>query len=127
MANAWVCYFSPDRQSQHCMLTTPPPSQYLLQVRTCPGRRIMIFRLLSNNVMQNEAGSDEEEESPQMQLPTDIPWLSHTFPFYTALNESATQIRSAVLASLPDHAKARELVTIYYKHAAFMYVMTSHR
>ena len=59
-----------------------------------------------------------------MQLPTDIPWLSHTFPFYTAVNETAAGIRSSVLASLPDHAKARELVNLYYKHAAWMYVMS---
>ncbi|KAI0741469.1 hypothetical protein C8Q80DRAFT_1109932 [Daedaleopsis nitida] len=72
-------------------------------------------------LLQNEAGSDEEEESPQLQLPTDIPWLSHTFPFYTAVNEAAAGIRNSVLSSLPDHAKARQLVDIYYKHAAWMY------
>ncbi|KAI0716023.1 hypothetical protein C8T65DRAFT_642581 [Cerioporus squamosus] len=69
----------------------------------------------------NEAGSDDEEDGPQIQLPTDIPWLSHTFPFSTAINETAAGIRSSVLASLPDHAKARELVNLYYKHAAWMY------
>ncbi|KAI0331503.1 hypothetical protein GY45DRAFT_1345320 [Cubamyces sp. BRFM 1775] len=69
----------------------------------------------------NEAGSDDEEDSPQMQLPTDIPWLSHTFPFYTAVNETAGGIRNAVLAALPDHAKARRLATVYFKHAAWMY------
>ena len=57
-----------------------------------------------------------------MQLPAEIPWLSHTFPFYTAPNEIATGIRETVLASLPDQVKARELVTIYYRHAAWMYV-----
>lgn len=57
-----------------------------------------------------------------MQLPTDIPWLSHTFPFYTAVNETAGGIRDAVLAALPDHAKARRLATVYFKHAAWMYV-----
>ena len=59
-----------------------------------------------------------------MQLPTEIPWLSHTFPFYSAVSETAAGVRETVLASLPDHAKARELVTIYYKHAAWMYVMS---
>ena len=59
-----------------------------------------------------------------MQLPTEIPWLSHTFPFYNAVSETAAGVRETVLASLPDHAKARELVTIYYKHAAWMYVMS---
>ncbi|TBU30737.1 hypothetical protein BD311DRAFT_754294 [Dichomitus squalens] len=68
-----------------------------------------------------EAGSDDEEINPQLQLPTEIPWLSHTFPFSTAVTETAAGIRETVLASLPDHAKARELVTIYYKHAAWMY------
>ncbi len=29
-----------------------------------------------------------------------------------------------MLASLPDHAKARQLVNLYYKHAAWMYVMS---
>ena len=60
-----------------------------------------------------------------MQLPAEIPWLSHTFPFYTAISETATGIRETVLASLPDQAKARELVTIYYRHAAWMYVTSS--
>ncbi|TFK91717.1 hypothetical protein K466DRAFT_541117 [Polyporus arcularius HHB13444] len=72
-------------------------------------------------LLQNEAGSDDEEDSPQIQLPTDIPWLSHTFPFSTAVTETAAGIRNSVLASLPDHAKARELVNLYYKHAAWMY------
>ncbi|KAI0793976.1 hypothetical protein C8Q74DRAFT_1194559 [Fomes fomentarius] len=76
-------------------------------------------------LLQNEAGSDDEEDSPQMQLPTDIPWLSHTFPFYTAVSETAEGIRNSVLNSLPDHAKARELVEIYYKHAAWMYTPIS--
>lgn len=57
-----------------------------------------------------------------MQLPTDIPWLSHTFPFYTAVHETAGGIRSAVLAALPDIDKARRLTDIYFKHAAWMYV-----
>ncbi|KAI1796561.1 fungal-specific transcription factor domain-containing protein [Ganoderma leucocontextum] len=72
-------------------------------------------------LLQQEAGSDDEEDSPQMQLPAEIPWLSHTFPFYTAVSETAAGIRETVLASLPDQAKARELVTIYYRHAAWMY------
>ena len=40
------------------------------------------------------------------------------------MNEAAASIRSSVLSSLPDHAKARQLVDIYYKHAAWMYVMS---
>ncbi|KAI0349656.1 hypothetical protein OH77DRAFT_1499462 [Trametes cingulata] len=71
----------------------------------------------------NEAGSDDEGESPQMQLPVpaDIPWLSHTFPFYTAVSETAGGIRSLVLDALPERTKARRLATIYFKHAAWMY------
>ena len=57
-----------------------------------------------------------------MQLPTEIPWLSHSFPLYAAVSETAAGIRSAVLAALPDPTRARELVEIYYKHAAWMYV-----
>ncbi|KAI8996354.1 fungal-specific transcription factor domain-containing protein [Trametes punicea] len=72
-------------------------------------------------LLQNEAGSDTEDDSPQIQLPADIPWLSHKFPFYTALDENAGGIRDAVLAALPDHAKARRLASIYFKHAAWMY------
>ncbi|KAI0372783.1 hypothetical protein BV20DRAFT_1119753 [Pilatotrama ljubarskyi] len=72
-------------------------------------------------LLQNEAGSDDEGDSPQMQLPTDIPWLSHTFPFYTAVSETAGGIRGAVLDALPDRTKARRLATIYFKHAAWMY------
>ncbi|EIW58718.1 uncharacterized protein TRAVEDRAFT_149071 [Trametes versicolor FP-101664 SS1] len=72
-------------------------------------------------LLQNEAGSDDEADSPQMKLPTDIPWLSHTFPFYTAVHETADGIRNLVLNALPDHDKARRLVTIYFKHAAWMY------
>ncbi|KAH9935867.1 uncharacterized protein BXZ73DRAFT_45273 [Epithele typhae] len=72
-------------------------------------------------LLQNEAGSEEEDDSPQMQLPTEIPWLSHSFPFYAAVSETAPGIRTSVLGALPDHARARELVNLYYKHAAWMY------
>ncbi|OSD03011.1 hypothetical protein PYCCODRAFT_1444750 [Trametes coccinea BRFM310] len=69
----------------------------------------------------NEAGSDDEEGSPQISLPTDIPWLSQNFPFHVAMDESEDGIRTAVLAALPDHTKARRLASIYFKHAAWMY------
>ncbi|KAI9064177.1 hypothetical protein FKP32DRAFT_1591599 [Trametes sanguinea] len=72
-------------------------------------------------LLQNEAGSDDEEGSPQISLPTDIPWLSQSFPFHVAMDESEDGIRNAVLAALPDHTKARRLASIYFKHAAWMY------
>ena len=57
-----------------------------------------------------------------MQLPTEIPWLSHSFPFYAAVSETAAGMRAAILAGLPDPARARELVELYYRHAAWMFV-----
>ncbi|KAI0763750.1 hypothetical protein BD413DRAFT_483629 [Trametes elegans] len=72
-------------------------------------------------LLQNEAGSDDESDSPQIQLPADIPWLSQSFPFYTPVNGSAEGITNAVLSALPDHAKARRLASLYFKHAAWMY------
>ncbi|CDO73241.1 hypothetical protein BN946_scf185008.g3 [Trametes cinnabarina] len=71
--------------------------------------------------LQNEAGSDDEQDSPQIQLPTDIPWLSHKFPLYTSVDEREDDIRNALFAALPDHARARSLSALYFKHAAWMY------
>ncbi|KAI0641862.1 fungal-specific transcription factor domain-containing protein [Trametes meyenii] len=72
-------------------------------------------------LLQNEAGSDDEEASPQMHIPRDLPWISYTFPFSTTVNESPGDARARVLDALPDHAKARRLANIYFKHAAWMY------
>ncbi|KAI0629194.1 hypothetical protein C8Q77DRAFT_1066223 [Trametes polyzona] len=73
-------------------------------------------------LLQNEAGSDEEEDSPQIALPPDVPWISQTFPFYTAIGgTSGSKIRDVVVAALPKREEAQRLATIYFKHAAWMY------
>ncbi|OBZ66409.1 putative zinc transporter cis4 [Grifola frondosa] len=72
-------------------------------------------------LLQNEAGSDDEVESPQIPLPTDIHWLSHTFPFSSSVHETGIGIRSSIMALLPEASKARRLAGIYYQHAAWMY------
>ncbi|OCH93710.1 hypothetical protein OBBRIDRAFT_790061 [Obba rivulosa] len=72
-------------------------------------------------LLQNEEGADDDVESPQVTLPTDIPWLSHTFPFASSVDETAAVVRGQIVQLLPDVEKARQLAEIYYKHAAWMY------
>ncbi|KAI0091797.1 hypothetical protein BDY19DRAFT_885596 [Irpex rosettiformis] len=71
-------------------------------------------------LLQNEEGGGDEAENDQIALPSDIPWLGHGFPFTTA-SETRLQVRSFLLSQLPEPAKARHLVDIYYRHCGWMY------
>ncbi|KDQ61627.1 hypothetical protein JAAARDRAFT_31102 [Jaapia argillacea MUCL 33604] len=76
--------------------------------------------------LQNEAGLGEEDsESPGLQLPTDIPWLSYTFPWGPSLSQSTEDVREVVYRLLPDPPRAQKLVDLYYRHAAWMYMPIS--
>ncbi|EMD39039.1 hypothetical protein CERSUDRAFT_133798 [Gelatoporia subvermispora B] len=70
---------------------------------------------------QNEDGGDDDVESPQVTFPAELPWLNHTFPFASTVDETAVGVRQQIIQLLPDAAKARQLAEIYYKHAAWMY------
>ncbi|KAA1468740.1 hypothetical protein DENSPDRAFT_834151 [Dentipellis sp. KUC8613] len=78
-------------------------------------------------LLKNEAGSSDEDEvaSPEVPLPTDIPWLAHAFPFNTT--RSSDSIRGSLLGLLPNASKARQLADIYFQHAAWMYTPIDQR
>ncbi|KAJ3753480.1 hypothetical protein EV360DRAFT_97010 [Lentinula raphanica] len=74
----------------------------------------------------NEQGSDEEEKPPGSDLtipssiPSDVPWLSLTFPFTpTPMNRDA--VRNNIISLLPDRSSAQQLSQQYFQHAAWMY------
>ncbi|EJD08184.1 uncharacterized protein FOMMEDRAFT_138150 [Fomitiporia mediterranea MF3/22] len=57
-----------------------------------------------------------------LSLPVDIPWLSHVFPFSPSLNQAAADnLRSTLLAALPDTPTARGLADLYFANASWMY------
>ncbi|GBE86510.1 hypothetical protein SCP_0903890 [Sparassis crispa] len=72
-------------------------------------------------LLQNEEGDEHSGESPQISLPTDIPWLSHTFPFSPSVNQSLEIVRASILDLLPEASEAHRLAEIYYRHAGWMY------
>ena len=71
--------------------------------------------------VQNEEGEEAAFENPQAILPTTLPWLSYAFP--NGENQSPESIRSSLVSCLPDVTEARRLVGLYFKHAAWMYVI----
>lgn len=79
--------------------------------------------LFVDDAEQNEEGEDDDVESPEFSLPTDIPWLSHTFPFSASIRETSAGLRESIMSYLPDAMRARRLADIYYKHAAWMCVL----
>ena len=70
-------------------------------------------------------GGDDETENAEIALPTDIPWLSHIFPFAPTPSETRLDVRHFLLSSLPEVGQARHLVQIYYRHSGWMYVFIS--
>lgn len=72
----------------------------------------------------NEGSSDDEDDSlPALDSssgPSDITWLSHTFPFAAPANVTAEHIRQTIMSKLPDMQEAKSLCDIYYRHAAWM-------
>ncbi|KZT09905.1 uncharacterized protein LAESUDRAFT_722057 [Laetiporus sulphureus 93-53] len=72
-------------------------------------------------LLQNEEGAEDDVESPQGPLPTDIPWLSHAFPFSTSVIESIPDIRNSLISLLPELSEVRRLAALYFKHGAWMY------
>ena len=71
--------------------------------------------------------ADGEDSSPSPTLvdpcgPSDIPWLSHAFPFSAPVGVTAENVRQMVMSKLPPVEVARMLQDIYFRHAAWMYV-----
>ncbi|EJD07477.1 uncharacterized protein FOMMEDRAFT_75316 [Fomitiporia mediterranea MF3/22] len=69
-----------------------------------------------------QSDHSDGEEHHMLALPVDIPWLSHAFPFSPSLNQAAADdLRSTLLAALPDAPTARELADLYFANASWMY------
>ncbi|KAG6810865.1 hypothetical protein H0H92_010021 [Tricholoma furcatifolium] len=94
------------------------------------GGRSTFFGQTANSwyLLQNEAGYEETEDpsfhdSPQ---PTDIPWLNYAFPFTPPAIKTAETLRVSIVEFLPrPAAAARKICDIYYRHAAWMFVIHS--
>ncbi|EGO23157.1 hypothetical protein SERLADRAFT_471933 [Serpula lacrymans var. lacrymans S7.9] len=54
-------------------------------------------------------------------MPSDIPWLSHAFPFASTTAKLAENTRGTLLSFLPRASTTRNIADMYYKHAAFLY------
>ncbi|KAI0065627.1 hypothetical protein BV25DRAFT_1714330 [Artomyces pyxidatus] len=75
-------------------------------------------------LLQNEENDDDDFEppaSPEVTLPTHVPWLSHAFPF-AGVDKSVEEVRATLFSYLPDAATAQNLADIYYRNAAWMYM-----
>jgi len=72
-------------------------------------------------LLQNEEGGEDEVESPEGPLPSDIPWISYSFPFSASVAESSSGVRASLINCLPAASEARRLAALYFKHAAWMY------
>ncbi|KAH8116339.1 hypothetical protein DFH11DRAFT_1506188 [Phellopilus nigrolimitatus] len=71
-------------------------------------------------LLQGDHSDDEEKDG--LTLPADVPWLSHAFPFTPSLNQAAAEdLRSILIAALPDAPTARLLADHYFTNAAWMY------
>jgi len=71
--------------------------------------------------------ADGEDSTPSPTLadptsPSDIPWLSHAFPFSATVGDTAENVRQMVMSKLPPVEVARMLCGIYFRHAAWLYV-----
>lgn len=72
-------------------------------------------------LLQNEDGTEEASESPQSALPSDIPWISYTFPFSSSATLTPSSVRASLIDMLPGLPEARRLAALYFRHAAWMY------
>ncbi|KAF9258724.1 hypothetical protein L218DRAFT_1063037 [Marasmius fiardii PR-910] len=86
-----------------------------------PGGRTTFFGQTANSwyLLQNEGSDEEEARSPTLEpiMPTDIPWLSFSFPFAS----STEGLRGTIISLLPKAPIARHLSNMYFRHAAWMY------
>jgi len=56
-------------------------------------------------------------------MPADVLWLNYAFPFTSTLSKTADGVRGSIIGLLPGSSHARKFCEIYYRHAAWMYVM----
>ncbi|EAU90340.1 hypothetical protein CC1G_09022 [Coprinopsis cinerea okayama7 len=79
-------------------------------------------------LLQIEEGSDEEETLSSQyapHMPQDLPWLSHGFPFTSAVNKTSEAVRASITSHLPAPAAAKRIANLYFRHAAWMYTPIS--
>ncbi|TFK39379.1 fungal-specific transcription factor domain-containing protein [Crucibulum laeve] len=94
------------------------------------GGRSTFFGQTANSwyLLQNEEGSDEEDDSSPVHeppMPLDVPWLSFAFPFTSAVSKTAEGVRGSIISLLPGVSTAKKICDIYYRHAAWMYTPIS--
>ncbi|KAI5122510.1 hypothetical protein M0805_001418 [Coniferiporia weirii] len=74
------------------------------------------------NSWNEEGDHSDDDEEHALALPADVPWLSHAFPFSPSLSRAgADDLRSTLLAALPDAPTARTLIDLYFANASWMY------
>lgn len=71
---------------------------------------------------QNEDHDTPEEEvgSPDLAIPSDVPWLSHAFPFTFNIGPTAEGVRGSLIGLLPSATEAQRKADCYFEHAAWM-------
>ncbi|KAL0953461.1 hypothetical protein HGRIS_004693 [Hohenbuehelia grisea] len=89
------------------------------------GGRTTFFGTTANSwyLLQNEEGS-EEEDTPaviESSQPSEIPWLSYSFPFSPPVSKTSDDIRITLYNMLPTATVARKYCDNYYRRAAWMY------
>ncbi|KDR67949.1 hypothetical protein GALMADRAFT_161257 [Galerina marginata CBS 339.88] len=90
------------------------------------GRSTFFGRTASSwHLLQNEEGSEDEDESLANELeaaaPSDEAWLSYAFPFACPVSRTAESTRQSITSKLPRKAVAKLLCDNYFRHAAWMY------
>ncbi|KAJ7579668.1 hypothetical protein C8J56DRAFT_795968 [Mycena floridula] len=87
------------------------------------GGRSTFFGQTANSwyLLQNEEGSGEDSPILEPSMPTDLPWLSHAFPFTPSIDKSSDEIRASVMQALPDRSTAMRLSQLYYQNASWQY------
>ncbi|KAK7679489.1 hypothetical protein QCA50_017543 [Cerrena zonata] len=72
-------------------------------------------------LLQIEEGQEEDAEDNKIPLPSEIPWLNHTFPVSSTNSQSVKDVQGSLMVLLPEVEKARRLAELYFRHAAWMY------
>ncbi|KZT27792.1 hypothetical protein NEOLEDRAFT_1059659 [Neolentinus lepideus HHB14362 ss-1] len=83
--------------------------------------RSTFFGQTANSWNEEETEGDEEVGTPTTPLPADVRWLSNIFPFAMHFGQHPAEVRDSILSLLPAPDRAQQLLTLYYKHAAWMY------
>ncbi|TFK25635.1 hypothetical protein FA15DRAFT_668330 [Coprinopsis marcescibilis] len=79
-------------------------------------------------LLKNEEGSDEEEASQfTPHMPQDLPWLSHGFPFTSAVSKTSESVRESISVHIPALSTAKRIADLYFRHAAWMYTPISEK